>query len=44
MCRSFENGALAEYHTVEINPLIVTGDGCWAADAVVGRAVPGGAR
>jgi acyl-CoA synthetase (NDP forming) len=37
LCSSFQHGPLAPYQTVEINPLIVNGDGCWAADAVVGR-------
>lgn len=38
LCREFERGALVEYQTVEINPLIVNADGCWAGDAVVVRA------
>lgn len=37
LCEAFESGALADYETVEINPLIVTGSECWAADAVVTR-------
>lgn len=36
-CAAFEHGSLADCRTVEINPLIVNADGCWAADAVVVR-------
>lgn len=44
LCAGFEHGSLAPYRTVEINPLIVNGDGCWAADAVVGRTPQESAR
>lgn len=37
LCEAFERGELADYETVEINPLIVTPTECWAADAVITR-------
>ncbi|MFC8179647.1 acetate--CoA ligase family protein [Rhodococcus sp. NPDC057297] len=37
LSESFLNSELAEYQTVEINPLIVAASDCWAADAVVTR-------
>jgi succinyl-CoA synthetase beta subunit len=38
LCREFEGGSLAAYRTIEVNPLIVNANECWAADAVVVRA------
>lgn len=35
VCEAFTGDALAHCQTVEINPLIVGPDACWAADAVV---------
>jgi succinyl-CoA synthetase beta subunit len=40
LCSAFTEGSLAGYETVEINPVIVTADECWAADAVVTEAAP----
>lgn len=40
LCAAFTDGSLAGYETVEINPVIVTADECWAADAVVTEAAP----
>ena len=37
LCAAFAAGPLARYETIEVNPLIVTPDACWAADAVVTR-------
>ena len=37
LCESFATPPLGDHETVEINPLIVTWSGCWAADAVVTR-------
>ncbi|WP_020659102.1 acetate--CoA ligase family protein [Amycolatopsis benzoatilytica] len=35
LCEAFASAGFSQYQTIEVNPLIVGADACWAADAVV---------